>query len=56
VTDPQFWPTLQKLLDHRDVEDTFFNGTNPVMVGTTDGRRIPATELPPAGRQPGEPG
>jgi len=56
MTDPQFWPTLPKLLDHRGLEDVFFNGTSPVMVRTRDGRRIPATEPSRADGQPGEPG
>ncbi len=54
MTDPQFWPTLQKLLDHRDVEDAFWHGTGHVMVRTKDGRRIPATQPPGADGQPGE--
>jgi len=44
----------QALLDHPGVEDIYFHGTSPVMVRTKDGRRIPATELPPADGQPGE--
>jgi len=47
---------LQALLDHPGVEAISFLGTSPVMVCTKDGRRIPATERPPAGGQPGEPG
>jgi len=47
---------LQALLDHPGVEAIYFPGTSPVMVRTKDGRRIPATELPPADGQPGESG
>jgi len=46
----------QKLLDHPDIEDIYVIRTGPVMVRTKDGRRIPATQLPPADGQPGEPG
>jgi len=47
---------LQALLDHPGVEDIYFHGTGPVMVRTKHGRRIPATESPPADGQPGESG
>ena len=47
---------LQALLDHPGVEDIYFHGTSPVMVRTKDGRRIPATQLPPGDGKPEEPG
>ncbi len=47
---------LQALLEHPRVEDIYFHGTSPVMVRTKDGRRIPATQLPPGDGKPEEPG
>jgi len=43
--DRQFWPPLQTLLAHPDVENIVFNGTSPAIVETRDGQRIPAAEL-----------
>jgi len=47
---------LKVLLEHPRVEAIYFPGTSPVMVRTKDGRRIPATQLPPGDGQPEEPG
>ena len=57
MTDPQFWPALQPLLAHPDVENILFNGTSPAVVETWDGRRIPAVQLAPVSgpTDPGEP-